>query len=230
MSNSTLVIDLLGTLFFSISGTLLALKQGKFDVYGVILVALLTAVGGGTVRDILLVAHPIAWISQQEFLIMIVVGVVSALLIWRWFKKLGDLLILVDSAAVAFAALAGVQKSLAFDASPLTALFLGVVTATFGGIIRDVICNEIPKVLYSEIYASIILLGTSVFLGIDHFFPNSGILASLTAYILIVSVRYVSVKRRWGLPPLTEELALKKKRKRNRLKTERRNLIYRFKR
>lgn len=224
MYDTLFILDILATLFFAISGTLIAIKQAKLDVYGVCLVALATAVGGGTFRDILLDAHPIAWISHQEYIITVLVGVLIALIIGRWVNRLRTTLIFADSAAVAFAALAGLQKSLEYDANLLTAVFLGVVTATFGGIIRDVICNEIPKILHSEIYASIILFGCVLFLGIKHFFPEQNLLATIATYLAIGVIRFISVRKRWGLPPLTEGSTLKKPR----IKGEKNSILERF--
>jgi uncharacterized membrane protein YeiH len=226
MYDTLFILDILATLFFAISGTLIAIKQAKLDVYGVCLVALATAVGGGTFRDILLDAHPIAWISHQEYIITVLAGVALALMMGRWMNRLRTTLIFADSAAVAFAALAGLQKSLEYEANLLTAVFLGVVTATFGGIIRDVICNEIPKILHSEIYASIILFGCVIFLGINHYFPDHNLIATIATYLVIGVIRFISVRKRWGLPPLTEGSTLKKPR----IKGEKNSILERFRR
>lgn len=203
MTVNIFLLDILGTFFFSISGTLIARRQGGLDFYGVSVVALFTAVGGGSVRDIILDAHPLAWVSRKEYIIAIALGIVVAYMLPRNRSRRSMLLVLIEALAVAFAALAGLEKSLHMGANPFAAIFLGVVTATFGGIIRDVICNKVPQVLYTEVYASIILLGCSVKWLINYTLPGWNAVANISAYAIIIGLRVVAVRKGWSINQLT---------------------------
>ncbi|MCB9245181.1 MAG: TRIC cation channel family protein [Flavobacteriales bacterium] len=191
----TIYLDVAATFFFAMSGALISRKYGKLDSYGIGVVALLTATGGGTVRDMLLNAHPIAWISHEAFVIAVVLGVVTARLFGGYVQKGAKILSWIDPIAVSFAALAGMHRSLDYGANPLTAVFLGVVTATFGGLLRDVICNEIPKVLSAELYASIVLMGLVINQIMTHLLTSNLYISNGVTFVFIVSMRLITLQR-----------------------------------
>lgn len=196
--NYILTLDVLATFFFSVSGTLIGIKQRKLDDYGIALVALITAVGGGTLRDMLLDAHPIAWVSNKEYLIAIIVGIAVARLLHSALSKFLYRFMYIDAVAVSFAALAGMEKSLEMGANPFAAVFLGVVTATFGGIIRDILCNQMPKILYTEVYATVVLVGCMVKLWVGHVYNSAGPIDDILAYLVIVTLRIASIRKNWS--------------------------------
>lgn len=183
--------DLFGAYFFSISGALIARRYGKLDTFGIGFVALLTAVGGGTVRDWLLNAYPIAWVQQDGYLISIVLGVITAFVLTRTLGRLNKLINVVDTLGVAFFAMAGLEKSLHFEAGPVAAVFLGMLSGTCGGILRDITCNEIPRIFRSEWYATLLLGGGLVKVVSQFIFEVDPIKASIAGCVVIIVARLI---------------------------------------
>lgn len=181
------------------SGTITAHKHQELDVFGLTVAAIITAVGGGTVRDILLDAHPIAWISHSAYIISMVAGAIAGLLSLSIIDRFKKPFIFIDALGISFAALAGLQKGLEYDANPLAAIFFGVITATVGGIIRDIICNEVPMVLRKEIYAGAVMLGCIVYLLLDSLGHLHESVVYTISFFVIVLTRMFAVRYGWDL-------------------------------
>jgi uncharacterized membrane protein YeiH len=191
------VIDLLGTIAFSISGVLTAFKK-RMDVFGIFIIAFVTALGGGTLRDILIQA-PITWMRDLTFVYVIAASSIFAL-IFR--KKLGYLrksLFLFDTIGIALYTVVGVEKGLAADLPALICIALGTMTACFGGVIRDILCNEIPIIFRKEIYATACVLG-----GFAYFILlKTSLSADMVVIIsgaIVITVRLLAVYFKWSLP------------------------------
>ncbi|MCB0762541.1 MAG: trimeric intracellular cation channel family protein [Flavobacteriales bacterium] len=197
--NTTFYFDLIGVFFFSLSGTLTARRYKKLDLFGLAFVGLITAIGGGTVRDVIIDAHPIAWVSHSGYFIAIVLGYAAALAFGRVILRFAKPILTLDALAVSFAAIAGLQKSLEYGASELSALVFAVITATVGGVIRDVICNEVPMVLRKEIYASAVMAGGVVYLVVAWMVPYDLQWAQWTGFIAIATIRLLAIRFRWDL-------------------------------
>ncbi|MFT5183196.1 MAG: putative membrane protein YeiH [Flavobacteriales bacterium] len=191
--------DIVGVFLFSLSGTLTAQRYNKLDYFGLAFVALITAVGGGTVRDVIIDAHPIAWVSHSAYFVAIVSGYLAALIFKIPILKFTKPIVTIDAVAVGFAAIAGMQKSIEYGANPLAAIVFGLITATVGGVIRDVICNEIPMVLRREVYASAVLLGCVVYLALTQILPSCESISLWSGVLVIVAVRLLAVHYRWNL-------------------------------
>lgn len=164
-----LVIEVGGTLAFAMSGLLEAIRK-RMDIVGVFSVAFVTAFGGGTLRDILLDRRPLFWIQNQEYLWLVLAMVLTTPL---WLKtlrhKFGEgLMEFADACGLGLFAISGATIANAAGMPVLVSMMMGVITAVFGGVSRDVLCNEIPKV-YSDHrpYALCALFGCGVFLGLD---------------------------------------------------------------
>lgn len=154
-------IDLFGVFVFALSGALAADRRGM-DIFGYIVLALLPAVGGGTVRDIVLDA-PVFWVQDPIYLWLILAAAGLTFLAANVIGRVERLLIWADAIGLSVFCVAGAAKTLALTGSPAIAVAMGVVTAVMGGIIRDVVCNEIPLVLRQDIYATAAFLGALVF-------------------------------------------------------------------
>ena len=192
-------LDKFSVLLFSISGTLTAYKYKRLDLFGLLFVAWITAIGGGTLRDILLNAHPIAWVSHSSYLLAIVSGFTMAMIFKETIYRMSRPLIYVDALAISFGALAGLEKALELGANPMAAAVFGVITATVGGIIRDTICNEVPMVLKREIYASAVLLGCIVFLLTSQILGWPHTFCYILGFFTITLTRLFSVRYGWSL-------------------------------
>ena len=193
------LFGLLGSGVFAFSGALEAGRK-KMDVFGVIVVALVTALGGGTVRDLLLPGKSVFWVTDPQ---PVIAATVVAVLTFYAFRPLGPvsrrLLLIADAAGLAFFTVLGVEKSLACGISPLISVMMGTITGVVGGIIRDILCNTIPMVLQREIYATASLAGGVMYLclGPLRLMPaERTILAILTVFLL----RLLALRLNLALP------------------------------
>ncbi len=160
-------ITLLAVIVSSASGILKAgFKQ--FDLFGVIIIAVATGLGGGSLRDVLL-DQDVFWISDQIFFIASIASAVVVFVAARLIIVSPKYFLIADAAGLATFGIAGTLVSLMAGAPPLIASFMGVVTGTVGGIFRDVLCNETPVVFLSPLYATVSWLGSLLFIGLLHF-------------------------------------------------------------
>ncbi|MBU2061284.1 MAG: trimeric intracellular cation channel family protein [Bacteroidetes bacterium] len=194
------LLDIIGTLAFAMSGALTAMSK-RMDPFGVYIIAFVTAVGGGTLRDILIGRTPVGWMVDLEYVFMISIGFVLALLFRKRFDQLRTSLFLFDTIGLGVFTLIGLEKGINVGLHPVICIALGTMTACFGGVTRDILCNEIPVIFRKEIYATICILGGLVFFGLRSFNLESDIMYLITS-IVIISVRLMAVKWKWYLPTL----------------------------
>ncbi|MEC3877982.1 trimeric intracellular cation channel family protein [Parapedobacter sp. 10938] len=190
-------IDLLGTMVFAISGAMAATRN-NIDLFGAAFTGFVTAIGGGSLRDIFLNLRPV-WVDDGNYLLAILVGVLIAVWLRSILGKFARTLFLFDALGIGFFTVVGVQKSLAYDSSGIAAVVLGMFSAVMGGVIRDTLLNETPLIFRREIYATACLLGAALFFTLDSLGVGYVINASLTV-VTVVVVRVVAVKYRLALP------------------------------
>ncbi len=197
-------VDLLGTLVFAISGALAAFGKKLYqDLFGVSFTAFITAIGGGTLRDIILGVHPLSWIADGNYIIAIIAGVLLTVFFKQYIKRIPRTLFLLDTLGVAIYTILGVQKSLSHEVNPIAAVILGMVSAVFGGVLRDTLINEIPLIFKKEIYATACLAGAFLFVILNHY----GVQADINFFAgvgLIILIRVISVKYKIALPKLED--------------------------
>jgi len=193
------ILEIVGTLVFAISGTLTAVDK-KLDPFGAAVIAFVTALGGGTLRDLLLHLRPI-WIQEEELLITVFVAVVVAVLFRRQISQLRRTMFVFDTAGIALFTVLGLEKALRTGVSPLIALVMGVVTAVFGGVVRDILCNEIPLIFRKEVYATACLAGGAAYL-LLRMTPAPPGVPVCVAIGLIISIRLLAVRFAWSFPNL----------------------------
>lgn len=194
----TTIIDILGTIAFAISGALTAMRK-KLDVFGILIIALVTSVGGGTLRDILIGKTPVSWMLNMTFVYVIFGATLVAILFKSYLKYVKRSLFLFDSIGIALYTIAGVQIATVVGLHPVVCVVLGTISACFGGVLRDILCNEIPVIFHKEIYATVCILGGSVYLGLI----NAGLPQALSMIIagsIIIIIRTLAVIRQWSLP------------------------------
>ncbi|NVJ89523.1 MAG: trimeric intracellular cation channel family protein [Flavobacteriaceae bacterium] len=203
------VLDILGTFAFAVSGALVASEQ-KLDLFGVIIIAFVTAVGGGKLRDVLINAHPINWIGDLNYLYTIFIAVVLTFLFKSKILPLSKTMFLFDTVGISVFTLLGLQKGLTFDLHPMIALIMGMISAVFGGVLRDVLTNKIPLIFEKEIYASACLAGGISYFILDQFalFRDYNFIISAS---IIITIRLVAVKYHLELPKIKEDLFTKNK-------------------
>lgn len=198
------VIDILGTFAFAISGALIA-SDKNFDLFGVVIISFVTAVGGGMLRDILINAHPINWIGDLNYIWTIMVGVLVTYLFKSKIVFFRKTMFLFDTVGISVFTLLGLQKGLDFNLHPFVALVMGVSSAVMGGVIRDVLTNEIPLIFHKEIYASACFLGGITYLLLAIIDIPSEI-QFITAIVVIISIRIIAVKYHLALPKVEDDL------------------------
>lgn len=193
-------LDILGTVAFAISGSLAAINK-KFDFFGVLIIALATAIGGGTLRDLLIGNTPVSWLMNLQTFYVIIISAIITVIFRRKLGILRTSLFLFDTIGIGIFTIVGIEKGLSVDLSPVVCILLGTITACFGGVTRDILCNEIPVIFRKEIYATACLLGGLMFFILKYFSVNDNFIYIATAGTIIV-IRILAVKYRWSYPPI----------------------------
>ncbi|GAB3007963.1 trimeric intracellular cation channel family protein [Cyclobacterium sediminis] len=193
-------LELVGTYFFAISGAL-AIQNKDQDLFGVGFMGFITAIGGGSLRDILIDSYPLVWIENVNFLYAIFAGLITTFLFFNHMTKLRKTLFLFDTLGIAFFTILGVEKCLNLGFRPEVAAIMGMFSAVMGGVIRDTLTNEIPILFRKEVYASACLAGAVLYLSLDYFgvVRNTNLLVSIA---LIIIIRLVAVRFKLNLPIL----------------------------
>ncbi len=198
------IFELAGTAFFAISGALAADKKSQPDWFGVTFIGFITAIGGGSIRDILLGSYPLVWIGDVRFLYAIFAGVLLASLFYSQLQKLRKTLFIFDTFGISLFTIIGTEKALLLGVNPLIAAIMGMFSAIMGGVIRDVLTNETPVLFHKEIYATACLAGAALYLMLHHFNCDRT-LNFLLSGLLILLIRVVAVKLNISLPKFRNE-------------------------
>jgi uncharacterized membrane protein YeiH len=194
------LLDIIGTVAFALSGALTAMSK-KLDLFGVFIIAFVTAVGGGTLRDVMIGTTPVGWMLDLEYVYVICIAFALALVFRKKFERLRTSLFLFDTIGLGVFTLIGLEKGINVGLHPIVCIALGTMTACFGGVIRDILCAEIPVIFRKEIYATICILGGIVFFILRKFNLDNDILYLISSLVIIV-VRLMAVKFKWYLPTL----------------------------
>lgn len=200
MSSLVLLLDYFGIAVFAMSGAITAANK-RLDVFGVLVVALITCLGGGTLRDLILGAQPVIWVAQPAYLY---VGLAAGLLVFvlsRFVALPMRMLEVSDAIGLAFFTLAGMQKAQGLGHSGEIVLLMGVMTGVAGGILRDVLCNEIPLIFHREIYATAAIGGGALFLLLQDLGVEGG-LALLLGMAAVLGLRLTGIYFGLSLPAL----------------------------
>jgi len=193
-------LDLMCVGVGAFQGALFAIFYKRFDLVGVISVAILTGLGGGLLRDLLLsVGRPSG--MQDKYILTAIAGVAVALVLGRWYRRIDSAIVFLDSIAMSLFAVAGTYKALLFGTSELVAILIGVIAAVGGGVLRDVVCRITPQIFSGgPLYATATAIGASVFVLLDKTELQLNLIVAITA-IMIVSIHMTSVRFRIHLKP-----------------------------
>lgn len=190
-------LDILGTSVFAISGVLLAGKL-RMDPFGVLVLGVVTAVGGGTIRDMALANGPAFWVKDPTDLVVALVTCVATILLVRHPRTLPKwILPVLDAIGLAVFVGIGVNKAFAAGTGPLVATCMGVLTGVGGGIIRDVLAREIPMILRTEVYATACIIGGSIHATSYYFFHLDLDDSAYIGMIITLAIRLAAI--RWSL-------------------------------
>ncbi|WP_430816108.1 trimeric intracellular cation channel family protein [Carboxylicivirga sp. RSCT41] len=196
-----LTFDYIGTMVFAISGTLTA-AQKRLDIFGAIFIGFVTAIGGGTVRDIMLGNLPVSWIQSYDYFFLILAGVLITILFKKFVLKLRNTLFLFDTIGIGVFTVIGLEKALAFGISAPIAVIMGLSSAVVGGIIRDTLTNEVPLIFHKEIYATACITGAVVYLILYNLQVPQVICESITV-VTIIGIRLWAVRYNITMPHIS---------------------------
>lgn len=209
--NLLYTLDLIGTFAFAVSGVLSAANK-RLDLFGALIIGFVTALGGGTIRDLLLGMQPVGWIQNATYLYIIIGAAIFTFIFKQWIITLRRTMFLFDTIGIGVFTVLGMQKALMAGISPVYAILMGMVSAVVGGVVRDVLCNNIPLILKKEIYATVCLMG-----GILYFILDKGgverIWSEWITVAFIVIVRVMVIRLELTMPQLRIQDKQKEKEK-----------------
>lgn len=194
------ILDIIGVIACAVAGTILAMKK-NFDFFGCVLASMVNAIGGGTVRDVILDRHPLFWTLDLSYLYVITITSLLVQLFINYSHKIDGMLKFFDAIGLAAFSVIGFNVAQSMGASPTICILLAVLTSIAGGIMRDMICNELPLVLQKEIYISASIIGSCVHLLMQSLHIASAV-ADVTMLVIIFVVRMLAIRFDWHLPTL----------------------------
>ena len=196
------IIDILGTIAFAVSGAFLAMEK-KLDPFGVLVLAFVTAIGGGTLRDILIGNLPVSWMRNETATIVIFSSAIATMFFGRYLRHLTTTLFLFDALGLGLFTIVGIKLGMEKHFSMGVCIALGTITACFGGVVRDVLLNHIPLLFRKEIYAMACIAGGIVYFGLLKC-SIDGDMVTVLSILFIFIIRLLAVKWKWSLPRFYE--------------------------
>ena len=194
-----LLVEIIGTLAFAISGIRLAAVK-NFDWFGAFIVGFVTAIGGGTLRDLMLGATPF-WMLNSWYMIVTALALFIVIVLKRYLVRLNGTFFIFDTIGLGLFVVIGMSKSLEYGFSPWVGIIMGTITGAFGGVIRDILINEMPLVFRKDIYASACIVGGCLS-GPCAAVSFSPAVQQSACALFTISVRFLAVRFGWELPSL----------------------------
>ncbi len=194
------IIDIAGIAVFSISGVFAAMEK-KLDIFGVFIIAFITALGGGTLRDVLIGQLPVSWMYNLNYGLIVLLSTLAAMFFSNIIGNYQKTLLTFDSLGLGLFTVVGIQKGILLDFHPAVCIALGTITACFGGVIRDILLNNIPLIFQKEAYATACIIGGVVYFVLMRLQMNE-MITEMVSITFIVVFRLVAVRFNWQLPSI----------------------------
>lgn len=198
-STLLLIIEIVGTIAFAISGIRLAAAK-KFDWFGAYIVGLVTAIGGGTLRDILLDTTPF-WMENGWYLTVTGISLAYVIMFRKQLVRLNSTFFFFDTIGLALFVVIGIQKTIAFGYPMWVAVVMGTITGAFGGVVRDILINEVPLIFRKDVYGTACIAGGLIY-WIMIITGASPVIQQLTCAATVILIRLLAVKYNWSIPVL----------------------------
>lgn len=195
------IMENLGTAAFAISGALAALNK-RLDIFGVLVLTFATAVGGGTIRDVMIGHTPVSWMQDRQAITVVFASYILTLMFRKYLLQVPRILSVFDAIGLGFATVVGLQKGLEVNLSSPVCVALGAVSGCFGGVLRDVLLNEIPLVFRKDIYASASLLGGAMYFFLSQWESGAAVAATVSVTV-VVGLRLAVMRWKWELPGIS---------------------------
>jgi len=202
---------IMGICVEAVTGALAAGRK-KMDFFGVILIASIAALGGGTVRDTLFNTYPLTWVVHPEYLLYTSLTAFLTIFIAHSLIRIMKIFLILDAIGLSAFVIIGTQKVLAYGMSPAIAVISGMITGICGGMLRDILCNDIPLVLRKELYAVVALAGAVLFITLIHF-NVPGNISIIISLISIFTARLLAIFFHIEIPIFDYSESSKKRRK-----------------
>lgn len=193
------IFELVGTLAFAISGALAGDERQKHDWFGITFIAFLTAIGGGTLRDLFMDSYPLVWFNDMNIIYTIFAGILLTGLFYKQFDRLKTTLMLFDTLGLALFTIVGLEKAQSLGANNFICVVMGMFTAVMGGVIRDTMINKTPTIFVEEIYATACILGGILYLFLDDLGLDRNINFIISGSLIAI-IRIIAVKFNLSLP------------------------------
>jgi len=197
MINISPAIEIAGTVAFAVSGAYAAIQK-RLDVFGVLIMGFVTAIGGGTIRDVMIGDTPVAWMRDYQLLLIILGTVVATILFKKYIRTFKITLFLFDALGLGLFTIIGTQKGIAAGLNPGVCVALGTITGCFGGVIRDILLNDIPLIFRKEIYATACIVGGTLYVLLIK--QMDADIVKIMAVIVVCAIRIVAVRYKLSLP------------------------------
>jgi len=197
MINISSAIEIAGTVAFAISGSFSAMQK-RLDVFGVLIMGFVTAIGGGTIRDVLIGDTPVSWMRDYQLPLIILGTVIATILFKKYIKTFKITLFLFDALGLGLFTIIGIQKGINAGLNPGVCIALGTITGCFGGVLRDILLNNIPLIFQKEIYATACIIGGTLYILLIHQMDSN--VVKLLAVTVVCAIRIVAVKYNLSLP------------------------------
>lgn len=192
--------DLFGVAVFAIAGSLVAGRK-SMDLFGVMVIAIITALGGGTLRDVILGNYPVAWIRDETYIFVACLAAFGTVLWVKLFHLIHETTLLVaDAFGLAVFTVIGTNVALLHEVPISTALIMGIMTGVAGGVMRDIICNEIPLIFHKEIYATACLIGSATFIVLHYLTPLYYWVNTFVSMLVVLVIRLAAIRWHLTLP------------------------------
>lgn len=180
------------------SGALMGMRR-RMDLFGLCLVGTVAALGGGSVRDVILGHYPLGWVAHPEYLLFTIGAAVVAALLARRLHRLKNAFLILDALGLVAFTIIGCDIAASTGAHPAIVILMGVITGIFGGLLRDMLCGQVPLVLQRDLYASVSLVTGILYIGLLHFDIDAKLASSLALGIGFV-FRLAAIRYSWSLP------------------------------
>jgi uncharacterized membrane protein YeiH len=195
--NLQLIIEILGTMSFTISGAFSAMQK-RLDPFGVLILGFVTATGGGTLRDVLIGNTPVSWMREPTLPVVILIMGLVTIFFKRYIKTFKVTLFLFDTLGLGLFTVVGIRHGLDVHLNPWIGVALGTITGCFGGVLRDMLLNQIPVLFRKEIYATACIAGGIVYI-LTHARIGE-VFAQVLTVLIICGIRILAVRKNWSLP------------------------------